>query len=74
MKGGPADNRATVAQLADELGKSERTVKTMRTLADLIPSLSAMLDARTLELWTALNTVMAALDELRDQYAHAREG
>lgn len=32
---------ATVAQVAAELGKSERTVKTMRTLADLIEPLSA---------------------------------
>lgn len=42
------ENHATVAELSSELGKSERTVASMRTLADLIPSLSAMLDAGTL--------------------------
>ena len=34
---------------------------------DELALLASALDARTRELWTALNTVMAALDELRDQ-------
>lgn len=44
--GRPKDggNGATVAQLSSELGKSERTIKTMRTLADLIEPLATMLD------------------------------
>jgi hypothetical protein len=35
---------ATVAQVSAQIGKSERTVKTLRTIADLIPELSAYLD------------------------------
>ena len=42
------DNTATVAELAKETGKSERTVRTLRTIADLIPELSRMLDAKTI--------------------------
>lgn len=45
---GDTTRDVTVASLAAELGKSERTVKTMRTLADLIQPLAAMLDAGTL--------------------------
>lgn len=51
---------ATVAQVAAELGKSERTVKTMRTLADLIPPLSAMLDRN--EITQAVAYQLAQLD------------
>ena len=36
-------------------------------IEDEIALVDSALDARTRELWTALNTVMAALDELRDQ-------
>ena len=36
-------------------------------IADELALLASALDAKTRELWTALNTVMAALDELRDQ-------
>lgn len=43
-------------------------------IEDELAGLDSALDARTRELWTALNTVMAALDELRDRYARAREG
>lgn len=52
---------ATVADLADELGKSERTVRTMRTLADLIPPLAAMLDAGMLNQTAAYQ--IAQMDE-----------
>ena len=36
-------------------------------IEDEIALVDSALDARTRELWQALNTVMAALDELRDQ-------
>ncbi len=36
-------------------------------IEDELNLVDSSLDARTRELWTALNTVMAALDELRDQ-------
>ncbi len=36
-------------------------------IEDELALVDSSLDARTRELWTALNTVMAALDELRDQ-------
>ncbi len=63
VKGGPASSRenpATVAGLASELGKSERTVRTMRTLADLIPPLATMLDAG--EITQAVAYQLAQLD------------
>ena len=41
------DNTATVAELAKETGKSERTVRTLRTIADLIPELSKCCLSRT---------------------------
>ena len=50
----------TVKSLADELGKSEATVKRMRTLADLIPPLAAMLDAG--EITQAVAYQLAQLD------------
>lgn len=59
------ENPATVAELSSELGKSERTVARMRTLADLIPSLSAMLDARTRTLWQAIQKIQAELEQLK---------
>ena len=34
---------------------------------DELALLASALDAKTRELWTALNTVMAALDELRNK-------
>ena len=58
---GDTTRDATVASLAAELGKSERTVKTMRTLADLIHPLSAMLDAGTLNQTAAYQ--IAQMDE-----------
>lgn len=61
VKGGPAANRATVARLSEELGKSERTIKTMRTLADLIPPLATMLDRN--EITQAVAYQLAQLDE-----------
>ncbi len=36
-------------------------------IEDEIALVDSALDARTRELWTALNTVMAALDELRNK-------
>ena len=42
---GPKQDGATVALIAKETGKSERTVKRLRTIADLIPELSTMLEA-----------------------------
>lgn len=60
---------ATVADLADEIGKSERTVRTMRTLADLIPPLAAMLDAGTLNQTAAYQ--IAQMDEDGQQQVFA---
>jgi len=38
VKAGPTDgNSATVAEIAKETGKSEKTVQRLRTIADLIP-------------------------------------
>lgn len=34
----------TVSEVAKEIGKSEPTVRRLRTLADLVPELAAMLD------------------------------
>ena len=39
---GPKRDGATVALIAKETGKSERTIKTLRIIADLIPELSIM--------------------------------
>jgi ParB-like chromosome segregation protein Spo0J len=55
------ENGSTVEQLAKELGKSQTTVKTMRTLADLIPPLATMLDAG--EITQAVAYQLAQLDE-----------
>ncbi len=43
-------------------------------IEDELTLVDSSLDARTRELWQALNTVMAALEDLRDRYARAREG
>ena len=45
---GPKQDGATVALIAKETGKSERTVATLRTIAELIPELSKMLDAKAI--------------------------
>jgi hypothetical protein len=38
IKEGPTGgNSATVAEIGKEVGKSERTIRTLRTIADLIP-------------------------------------
>jgi len=47
-KGGQPYHRDTVATIAEETGKSVPTVKRLRTIADLIPELSKMLDAKTI--------------------------
>lgn len=60
---------ATVAEVAAEIGKSERTVARMRTLADLIPPLAAMLDAGTLNQTAAYQ--IAQMDEDGQQQVFA---
>ena len=50
----------SVAELACELGKSERSVRTMRTLADLIEPLATMLDRN--EITQAVAYQLAQLD------------
>ena len=42
-------------------------------IEDELAGLDSALDARTRELWTALNSITAMIEELRDQLAHARE-
>lgn len=61
IKNGDTTSSCTVKELAVELGKSEATVTKMRTLADLIPPLAAMLDAGTLNQTAAYQ--IAQMDE-----------
>lgn len=42
-------------------------------IEDELALVDSSLDARTRELWTALNSITAMIEELRDQLAHARE-
>lgn len=42
-------------------------------IEDELALVDSSLDARTLELWTAFNSITAMIEELRDQLAHARE-
>ena len=63
------ENPATVAELTSELGKTERTVARMRTLANLIPPLAAMLDAGTLNQTAAYQ--IAQMDEDGQQQVFA---
>jgi len=53
-------NYITVKQIAENQNKSEITIKRMRTLADLIPPLAAMLDAN--EITQAVAYQLAQLD------------
>ena len=61
-----------MAHLAKEIGKSERTVKRMRTLADLIPPLAAMLDNG--EINQAIAYQIAQLDETGQKYMESWMG
>ncbi len=75
VKGGPSSSRenpATVAGLASELGKSERSIRTMRTLADLIPPLAAMLDNG--EITQTVAYQLAQLDETAQKYMESWMG
>lgn len=42
-------------------------------IEDELALVDSSLDARTLELWTAFNSIVAMIKELRDQLAHARD-
>lgn len=61
IKHGDTSRDITVKSLAEGLGKSEATVKRMRTLANLIPPLAAMLDNG--EITQAVAYQLAQLDE-----------
>jgi len=62
---GPKQDGATVALIAKETGKSERTVKRLRTIADLIPELSTMLEAiAAADGGVSTKTVQRTLSEL----------
>lgn len=42
-------------------------------IEDELAGLDSALDAKTRELWTAFNSIVAMVEELRDQLAHARD-
>ncbi len=60
-EGGSPATVAGVQEIASEIGKSERATRRLRTLADLIPSLAAMLDAG--EITQAVAYQLAQMDE-----------
>ena len=62
----------TVKQVASDLNKSPATIKRMRTLADLIPPLAAMLDAG--EITQAVAYQLAQLDEIGQKYMESWMG
>ena len=62
----------TVKQVASDLNKSPATIKRMRTLADLIPPLAAMLDAG--EITQAVAYQLAQLDETGQKYMESWMG
>ena len=72
VKGGPSANRSTVEQLAKELDKSPTTVKTMRTLANLIQPLASMLDNG--EITQKVAYQLAQLDETGQKHMESWMG